>query len=83
MPGPVSDSFDPEFSTVYNASLVGDAARELANKLSNDSSLNLGERKYILEVIFGKSGRLHSKIFSEKEFRIMRFCLERVAEELS
>lgn len=78
MPGPVSDSFDPEFGTGENAGLVEDAVRRLADRLS----ACLGERAPIVEVVKGPPGAYHEFAITEREARVVRFALERALESL-
>jgi ferredoxin-thioredoxin reductase catalytic subunit len=73
MPGPVSDSYDPEFGTGENADDVRAAIEEVAAKFSYN--LN-SERQYIVDVVRGEAGREHRMTLSEREMRIVRFGLE-------
>lgn len=53
MPGPVSDSYDPEFGTGYNAACVASAIREVTDRATEV----LGEeRKNIVQVALGEPG---------------------------
>ena len=73
MPGPVSDSYDPEFSTGANREEVRDAMREMSEILSRKIGK---ERDYILDVV--RRPRRGKKIaaFTEREMRILRFGIE-------
>jgi hypothetical protein len=77
MPGPVSDSYDPEFSTGANREEVRDALREMSELLSRKIG---AERDYILDVV--RRARRGKKIasFTERELRILRFGVERGLE---
>jgi hypothetical protein len=77
MPGPVSDSYDPEFSTGSNREEVLDALREMSELLSRKIG---AERDYILDVV--RRPRRGKKIasFTERELRILRFGVERGLE---
>ena len=79
MPGPVSDSYDPEFGTSSNAQDVADEVMKVRDKVA----ATLGdELKNIVSVVHGKAGNLHAITFSEKERRVLRFCLNRTLEDL-
>ena len=77
-PGPVSDSYDPEFGTAANAADIHEAIGAIVDHLSQ----YLGERKDILAVVNGKPGRVRELTWSERELRIIRFALERAMESL-
>lgn len=79
MPGPVSDSYDPEFGTGANAALVHDAICEVIPLV--DRVLN-SERKNIVEVAAGEGGPALQNSLTEKEWRIVRFCLHRAKETI-
>jgi hypothetical protein len=78
MPGPVSDSYDPEFSTGENAKDVRDAIVEVRDKLA----FGLGELQYIVSVIHGNPGALKTVRLSERELRVVRFALNRALETI-
>ena len=77
MPGPVSDSYDPEFGTAGNAANVAEAILE--TKIQIDKALN-SELKSILNVVDGKKGPMHAIELNERQLRIIRFCLSRTLE---
>ncbi len=79
MPGPVSDSYDPEFSTESNANDIGEAIEEVRSLL--DGLLNV-EPKDIVSVVHGSAMRLISSRLSERSWRILRFCTERALDSL-
>ena len=81
MPGPVSDSYDPEFGTGANAADVGAAIRELSERLSK-SVLRGKPVRYIVQVVHGLNGPDTAAKLSEKEWRIIRFCLNRALETM-
>lgn len=81
MPGPVSDSYDPEFSTSTNANDVRTAIQQVVGKLEN-SSLKGKPVEHILQVIHGKNGSIHAVPLSEREWRIIRFSLNRAIESI-
>ncbi len=78
MPGPVSDSHDPEFGTAANRQDVEDAIREVVTLIGNELGPQL---KNVLEVVNGPIGPLRSLIFNERELRIIRFGLNRSLED--
>lgn len=78
MPGPVSDSYDPEFSTGANARDVRDAITEARDELS----VGLGEPENILAVVHGKPGPLKATPLSERQRRVVRFALNRALESI-
>jgi len=81
MPGPVSDSYDPEFGTGANAQEVTDAITALRDRATK--ALGTDELENILEVICGKNGRdVTLTIRNERELRILRFALNRALESI-
>ena len=79
MPGPVSDSYDPEFGTGANA----DEVREAIERLSARVGELLGPQLHdIVGVVQGKAGPTHTLRLSERELRIIRFGLNRAAETI-
>lgn len=78
MPGPVSDSYDPEFSTGANAQDVRDAIIEARDKLA----VGLGEPKAIVSVVHGKAGPLKATPLSERQRRVIRFAMNRALESI-
>lgn len=77
-PGPVSDSYDPEFSTGENAQDVRDAIIEARDKLA----AGLGEAQNIIEVVHGNTGRIKTIPLSERQRRVIRFALNRALESI-
>jgi hypothetical protein len=80
MPGSVSDSYDPEFGTSTNASLVIEAVvevRDLVSRRIGTETLN-----DIVAVCEGDDGRGRDWRFDERELRIIRFCMNRALESL-
>ncbi len=80
MPGPVSDSYDPEFGTGDNAHQVANAIREVKYKISH--ALGDEQLKNILEVVQGKFGKTHTLRLTERELRILRFAINRALESI-
>ena len=78
MPGPVSDSRDPEFGTAANAQDVKERIEELVALVT----MHLGpELKNIVTVAQGEPGPAHTVQLSERQLRVMRFGLMRALEE--
>ncbi len=78
MPGPVSDSFDPEFGTGENC----EAIREELRRMYDEMSKVIGSDPLpILEVVRGAGGKLIQGRL-EKDWRILRFALERALETI-
>lgn len=81
MPGPVSDSYDPEFSTGANVQEVAEAILALRDRATE--AIGSEELKNILEVIRGKNGEAKTLLVrNERELRILRFALNRALETL-
>lgn len=80
MPGPVSDSYDPEFGTSYNCHLISEALGDVYGKISTV----LGQKPplYILELINNEFPEPITATLSTKEWRLIRFALERARESL-
>lgn len=86
MPGPVSDSSDGEFGTGARAAEVREAIAKLRDLISGRIGSN--ELKDIVELAEGYNACLAPEVdqrpwpFSERELRIIRFCLNRELESL-
>jgi hypothetical protein len=79
MPGPVSDSYDPEFGTGANAHDVREAIDAVRERLGQ----HIGEElKNIVQVVHGNEGLHYSYPFSEQELRVLRFCCDRAKESI-
>ena len=76
MPGPVSDSYDPEFGTGDNACAVRDGIQLVINRIQ------LGALKNIVEVAHSKNGKPLPIRLSEREWRLVRFGLRRALEDI-
>ena len=77
MPGPVSDSFDPEFGTVSNADDVAGAIHRVIEQFDA-----LGPLKSIVEVVHGPAGNSFKVYLSERDARVIRFALHRALESI-
>jgi hypothetical protein len=82
MPGPVSDSFDPEFSTAANAGDVSEAIKAVRDQITAKVFRGDQTLKYIVGVVHGKAGRLTAMSLSEKDWRVIRFCLNRALDSI-
>jgi hypothetical protein len=85
MPGPTSDSYDPEFGTGANAYDVADAIRSIRNRISSeiiadDTLLN------IVDLVHAKDAEDRKQYrdlwMDVREWRILRFALNRALESL-
>lgn len=79
MPGPVSDSYDPEFGTGENVRKVARAIKKQLDVISHTIGK---EPRDILEVIHGENGGVHEIKFSERSLRIIRFALNRALKSI-
>jgi len=81
MPGPVSDSYDPEWGTGDNAEQIKESIQSVYDKLSSI----LGNQKplFILDLVKsrGMTEKLNAHL-SIKEWRILRFACERAKESI-
>jgi hypothetical protein len=77
MPGPVSDAFDPEWGTAANRDAIDEALAALQKRLST-----LGRPMYILDLVRADLTTLMNFGLCEKEWRLIRFALERARESL-
>lgn len=79
MPGPVSDSYDPEFGTGANAQDVQDAIQEVVDRIG----MSLGPKLHnIVSVVQNPKDykELHQFKFTEQQLRVIRFGLNRALE---
>jgi hypothetical protein len=81
MPGPVSDSFDPEFGTGENARIIEDAILAVRDKISK--VLDDAPLLPIVEVCRKRNKPPNKALrLYERELRIIRFALIRTVESL-
>jgi hypothetical protein len=86
MPGPVSDSYDPEWGTGYNGSLIKEALGRLYGRVSEI----LGNKPpiYILDLVDEDELECPSlptpiaATLTEWEWRVLRFALERAKDSI-
>jgi hypothetical protein len=81
-PGPVSDSYDPEFGTGENADLVRTAITGVAKKLARGLPSDL--RNIVELANEGPKARSKTRVFrlTESEQRVVRFALQRALESV-
>lgn len=79
MPGPVSDSYDPQWSTSSNAE---DIREELGRMHTRLGDVIGSPPKYILEVVHGDEGPIIGAQLSERDWRILRFACEKAKESI-
>lgn len=80
MPGPVSDSYDPEFGTQANANDVREEMQKVVSRIGDVLGQDLLN---IVEVVHSK--RLKRKVpieLTEQELRVIRFGLNRCVETI-
>jgi len=80
MPGPVSDSYDPEFGTGDNAYDIRDHIESLIQVMT--AILGTEELKNIVEVAQTPATRHHTVALSDKELHVLRFALNRALESI-
>ena len=81
MPGPVSDSYDPEFGTSHNVQQIKDALDDVYKTLTY--VLDGQPPIYILDLV--QADNLNNTIqarLTEKQWRLLRFCVERAGDSL-
>lgn len=79
MPGPVSDSYDPEFGTGANAQDVKEKIIEIREWIDR---LMGKELKDIVQVVREENLASVQIVITERELRIIRFCLIRALESI-
>ena len=80
MPGPVSDAYDPEWGTRANA----DEIRKKLDRLYEQLSSVLGYREpiFVLDLVRMQLPDLMEATFTERDWRLLRFCVERARDSL-
>ena len=79
MPGPVSDSYDPEFGTAANADEIRDALASVYTRLSKIIG---AEPLYIMDLVRADLQRPIAAKLTEKQWRLLRFAIERAKESI-
>ena len=80
MPGPVSDSFDPEFGTGENAGYVRAAIEGVVRRIT--FQLGPGLRNIVEIANEGPNGPTEPIGFTENELRVIRFACNRALESV-
>ncbi len=80
MPGPVSDSYDPEWGTGAVRDEIDTALLNLYHEISR--LLDGCRPMPIVELVRTDLPERTSRSFSEKELRLLRYSLERARESL-
>ena len=81
MPGSVSDSYDPEFGAGANAALVSECVQRVRDTISEKIGDDVLQN--IVNICAGEEGKTRCKMnLSERELRIIRFCMNRALESL-
>ena len=81
MPGPVSDSYDPEFGTGANCDDVKQATQDVVERIGKV----LGPLLHNIVTVVQEEevyGTKHQLELSEKELRVIRFGLNRAMEDM-
>lgn len=78
MPGPVSDSYDPEWGTAENADLVRGFLNKVRDRLT--SVLGTAETQNIVEVLRRSNKGVYNMPLCEQEIRLLRFAISRALE---
>lgn len=79
MPGPVSDSFDPEFGTGANSAEVSDRIREIVEHIGRVLGPQLFD---IVGVAYGGRGKKVAFPIYERDLRVIRFACNRALESI-
>jgi len=75
MPGPTSDSYDPEWSTGHNAERIREELQNTYDAVS--AQLDFVRPIYVLELVDREQGPSLTRCLSEKQWRLIRFALLR------
>lgn len=80
MPGPVSDSYDPEWGTAANGQKIKNNLAAIYDRVSRI----LGGRQpmFILDLVDAGLYTKMSATLTERQWRIIRFALERAIESV-
>ena len=80
MPGPVSDSYDPEWGSSSNVVEIIEALDEVYPKISN--ILGNQPPMFILDLVKADLPEPINATLTTKEWRIIRFALERARDSI-
>jgi hypothetical protein len=80
MPGPISDSYDPEWGTAERCQEIRESLskvyEQVSNVLGNESPM------YILDLVNAELPKEITASLSEKEWRLIRFAIERALDSI-
>jgi hypothetical protein len=79
MPGPVSDSYDPEFGTCTNADDIRRVIKDVVDRMDSYLGPELKDIVEVAQAPYGKASRL---FLNEREMRVIRFSLNRALETI-
>jgi hypothetical protein len=80
VPGPISDSYDPEWGTGERTCDIAEQLGELYSKVSE--ILQNKPAIHILDLVEMDLPTLRQACLSEKEWRLLRFCIERAKDSI-
>jgi len=80
MPGPVSDSYDPEFGTGDNAETVRAGIDDVRTRVTE--AIGTEDLENIVEICDWARTRYLPIKLDERDLRIIRFCLDRALESI-
>jgi hypothetical protein len=80
MPGSVSDAYDPEWGTVANAALIEEALDKVYRHLTR--VLGRASPIFVLDLVAADLKQPITATLTEKEWRLLRFAVERAKESL-
>lgn len=80
MPGPVSDSYDPEWGTGENKREIEEAVAGMHAKMSK--VLKGAKPHYILDLVRMDLPKKIAVTLTEKQWRLLRFACERAGDSL-
>lgn len=84
MPGPVSDSFDPEWTTSDNRDAIEEALKRVYGRLSR--VLDNAEPVHAIALAHdyhdSGAGGMRNLTLGEREIRLCRFAIERAIDSL-
>ncbi len=82
MPGPVSDPYDPEFGTGAECDAIKGALGEVRERVSTLLILFGDETMHIQELVRVDLSQPIRATLTEKEWRLIRFALERAKDSI-
>ncbi len=82
MPGPVSDSYDPEFGTGELADKVMDAIQKLSQRVTDIVGSSVVKDADEIRKVLSRPGPSFTATLTEREWRIIRFALNRALKDI-